>query len=427
MKKLLFLLLALPFVVQAEQRTEALYGVATTIVFEQYDTDGTLDINEVDGVTEVTVHCDEDAGTTATNDFVDEGTYYSIALTAGELECARTVLRVAASLEHIIIVETTGHPNAQHVWGGSPVKGSGITDATGTTTETDLTGGSAVDDTYNDYVLNVYDVSVGQWYEAVITDYVGSTNKAAHTEILNIPVSGDAWTVLPEKGIILPTLNGVVDANITTVANNAMTNAGLADGFLGASEVATDAADKIGAAGWGIDATGEQTQGTFGQAIGDPVADATTIYQAVATDATGDNVAVDVVALKAETVLIVADTGELQTDDYPTTIAAIKTETALIVADTNELQVDDIPTLIAALPTAIEIWAIQCEDQGTPVTCREAMSILLDEAAGTAVYTSGTRTWAVSDPSGTETRLTIVYGTDLDGDRDTSTLAPMTP
>jgi hypothetical protein len=34
----------------------------------------------------------------------------------------------------------------------------------------------------------------------------------------------------------------------------------------------------------------------------------------VATDATGDNVAVDVVAMKAETALIVADTNELQTD-----------------------------------------------------------------------------------------------------------------
>ena len=39
--------------------------------------------------------------------------------------------------------------------------------------------------------------------------------------------------------------------------------------------------------------------------------------------------------IKAETVLIVADTNELQADDYPTSIAAIKAETALIVADTG--------------------------------------------------------------------------------------------
>ena len=72
-------------------------------------------------------------------------------------------------------------------------------------------------------------------------------------------------------------------------------------------------------------------------------------------------------------------------------------------------------------------WDIQCEDQGAGLTCQEAMSILLAEAAGTAVYTSGTRTWVVKDPSGSETRLTLVYGVELDGDRTTSTPAPMTP
>jgi hypothetical protein len=84
---------------------------------------------------------------------------------------------------------------------------------------------------------------------------------------------------------------------------------------------------------WAVDATTQQTQGTFGQAIGDPVADTTTIYQSVATDATGDNVAVDVVAMKAETTLIVADTDELQTDDVPGLIAALNDPTAAVIAD----------------------------------------------------------------------------------------------
>ncbi len=78
-----------------------------------------------------------------------------------------------------------------------------------------------------------------------------------------------------------------------------------------------------------------------------------------------------------------------------------------------------------AVPAAV--WAVQAEDQGGGYTCQEAMSILLAEAAGTAVYTSGTRTWVVKDPSGTETRLTVVYSAELDGDRSTSTPAPMTP
>lgn len=47
---------------------------------------------------------------------------------------------------------------------------------------------------------------------------------------------------------------------------------------------------------WDTDATAHQTLGTFGQAIGDPVADANTIFKAVVTDATAATVGLDVVA-----------------------------------------------------------------------------------------------------------------------------------
>lgn len=49
------------------------------------------------------------------------------------------------------------------------------------------------------------------------------------------------------------------------------------------------------------DMTSHQTQGTLGQAIGDPVADTNTIYKAVVTDAAGATVGVDVVAVQADT------------------------------------------------------------------------------------------------------------------------------
>ncbi len=83
---------------------------------------------------------------------------------------------------------------------------------------------------------------------------------------------------------------------------------------------------------WDTDATGRQTQGTFGQAIGDPAADADTIYGAVVTGAAGANISVDIVALKAETALIILDTNELQTDDIPTLIANVQ-------SDTDDLQI----------------------------------------------------------------------------------------
>lgn len=78
--------------------------------------------------------------------------------------------------------------------------------------------------------------------------------------------------------------------------------------------------------------------------------------------------------------------------------------------------------------TAVQaIWDLNCEDQNGGITCQEAMSIMLAENIGTCVYTASTLTWVCKDPSNTETRFTLVYGTELDGDRTTSTPAPMTP
>src|SRR3990167_9937603 len=101
--------------------------------------------------------------------------------------------------------------------------------------------------------------------------------------------------------------DGAIDA--ATFAAGAINAAAIAADAIGASELAADAVAEIADAVWDEDATGHQTQGTFGQAIGDPVADTNTIFKAVVTDATGATVGLDVVALKAETVLILEDTG----------------------------------------------------------------------------------------------------------------------
>lgn len=65
------------------------------------------------------------------------------------------------------------------------------------------------------------------------------------------------------------------------------------------------------------------------------------------------------------------------------------------------------------------------ENAPTSPTCwtmQEIMCVLLAEATGRADYNTGTSTWTVSDPSNSQTRVTLVYGTD-DGDRSSSTLA----
>jgi hypothetical protein len=80
-----------------------------------------------------------------------------------------------------------------------------------------------------------------------------------------------------------------------------------------AAALAADAGTEIAAAVWDRDATLSQTQGTFGQAVGDPIADTNTIYKAVVTDATGATVGVDLVAVKAETASLQVDTDNIQT------------------------------------------------------------------------------------------------------------------
>lgn len=78
------------------------------------------------------------------------------------------------------------------------------------------------------------------------------------------------------------------------------TNIALAKGT-GVTGFTDLSAAQVADAVWDEDATAHQTQGTFGQAIGDPVLDTNTIYKAVVTDAAGATVGVDAAAILADT------------------------------------------------------------------------------------------------------------------------------
>lgn len=89
--------------------------------------------------------------------------------------------------------------------------------------------------------------------------------------------------------------------NLPAIPANWLTAAGInADAFTAAKfadDVSTEFANKT----WDTDATGHQTTGTFGQAIGDPVADTNTIYGAVVTGAVGATIAADIITIQADT------------------------------------------------------------------------------------------------------------------------------
>lgn len=102
---------------------------------------------------------------------------------------------------------------------------------------------------------------------------------------------------------------GAIDA--TAIATGAIDADAIAADAITAAKVAADVSAEIADAVWDEDATGHQTGGTFGQAIGDPAADTNTIYGAVVTGAAGATIAADIVAVKAETADILADTAEI--------------------------------------------------------------------------------------------------------------------
>src|SRR5688572_27201605 len=101
MRYISILLLALLSISAHAEVWQARYGVAETFNFRLYNADGTLDVDEADGGTEVSLSCNEGAETTATNDFVDEGTFYSIALTATELQCERIAVVIGATTTEV--------------------------------------------------------------------------------------------------------------------------------------------------------------------------------------------------------------------------------------------------------------------------------------------------------------------------------------
>lgn len=142
---------------------------------------------------------------------------------------------------------------------------------------------------------------------------------------------------------------GALKALIDTV-NTDLSNG--TDG-LGALKTLIDGLNDITAASvWAVDATGQQTQGTFGQAVGDPGATAKSLWQATVSDAAGVSVSADVIAVKAETALIVADTGELQTDwvDAGRLDAILDARASQTTADAIETDTQDIQ---GRLPAAL--------------------------------------------------------------------------
>ena len=98
------------------------YGVQTTIDFELYEVDGVdLRTDWTPAAADCEVMKDGGASTQCTNTATDEGSTYSIVLTATEMEAARIILKIVDAatkvfLDKVVVIETYGNASAMHAF-----------------------------------------------------------------------------------------------------------------------------------------------------------------------------------------------------------------------------------------------------------------------------------------------------------------------
>ena len=243
-------------------------------------------------------------------------------------------------------------------------------DTSGTTTllsrlgtPSDLGGGATISANLSDIEAQTDDIgAAGAGLTALATQAsVNTIDDFLDTEIAAIKAVTDQIT--------FGTANRV-NAQVYGVETGAITAGAIATDAIGAAELAADAVSEIAAAisipsaatiadaVWDEDATAHQTQGTFGQAIGDPVADSKTIYAAVVTDASGASVGVDTTAILEDTgTTLQAELDGIQadTEDIQSRIPAALTGAGNIKADVLAISGDTTAadTLEAALDGTI--------------------------------------------------------------------------
>ena len=186
---------------------------------------------------------------------------------------------------------------------------------------------------------------------------------------------------------LIDAVDDLVDTEVAAIKSDTaaiLADTGTDGVVLNAAGLAADAVAEIADAVWDEDATGHQTTGTFGQAIGDPVADTNTIYKAVVTDAAGATVGVDVVAVKADTAAILVDTGTTLDGRIPAALTAdgnMKADT-LRVGGTLQTA-GDLATLLTTIDDFIdtEVAAIKAKTDSLTFTDAGKVDATLQLAA----------------------------------------------
>lgn len=103
------------------QKYSRKYGVAQTLDFVLFEADGVdFRVDAAHAAGDTVISKDEGAQTNTTNGFTDEGSYYSIVLTATEMQAARIMVPISDQtatkvwLDDYLVVETYGNASAQN-------------------------------------------------------------------------------------------------------------------------------------------------------------------------------------------------------------------------------------------------------------------------------------------------------------------------
>lgn len=164
------------------------YNTATTVDFCLFITDATVGAVKVESAVHASgdtyIMKDEGNEANTTNGFVDEGSCYSIALTATEMAAARVLLNIEDQstktwADKCVMIETYGNASAQFPNADtSSVLSSGTAQSGSTSGSIVLASGASSVNNYYRYTTVIITGGTGAGQARVIDGYNGSTKAA---------------------------------------------------------------------------------------------------------------------------------------------------------------------------------------------------------------------------------------------------------
>lgn len=352
------------------------------------------------------------------------GAVWDFSLTATEMQAAQVVVTVADSATKAVedqsfIIETHGHASAQFQIDMADAVRAGLTALPNTIAGANGGLPLSVDTSGRVDVLKVN----------------GTSQTAGDIMASLVVIDSIVDAIVVDTGTDIPallaTISGYLDTEIAAILADTnelqtdLVNGGRIDLLIDAIKAKTDnlpaapaatgdipSAATVAAAVWDLDATAHQTQGTFGQAIGDPALDADSIWALVNTnldatvssrlasasyttplDAAGVRAAVGLASANLDTQLADLPTNAELATALGTADDAVLTQVALVKAKTDLIPAS--PAATGDIPTA-DITAIKAKTDSLAFTLAGKVDANIEAVNGAAI----TGTGSTADPWG---------------------------